>query len=158
MAGSDPIYISIPGLDPTMIESFTAAFHRFDTNGNGSLDKKEFRAFLKAAGKDKMSPYMFEVIDTDHSKTVSLAEFLQWGQALWDVAQARDMRRWLKMVFDACDSNKQGKLTQKEFLKFMKYCGAPVGFFARKKTFKAFDADGNGLVEFEEIMATINYT
>jgi Ca2+-binding EF-hand superfamily protein len=119
--------------------------------------KKEFRQFLKAAHQDEQNKYLFEIIDSDGSGLVSLEEFLEWGQAVWEVSQAGDLSRWLKMLFDACDKGQKGQLNKKEFLTFMKYCGTPVGFFQRGKVFKKFDADGSGTVEFDEIIQNMHF-
>ncbi len=53
-------------------------FHSFDKNGNGQLSKKEFGAFLKAAGMNA-SPLEIDLIfmkfDTDKNNSISMAEF-----------------------------------------------------------------------------------
>ena len=153
-------------IEPDCQRGFREAFDKVDTNHNGRLDKKEFRQFMIQAGQERLSKYIFEVIDKDHSGDVSLDEFLEFGQAMWDIVTKKDMRRYLKMIFDACDVGskgadgkevKKGYLTYKEFLKFMKYTGAKIGLFERKKAFKNYDEDGNGKIEFSEVMSKINF-
>lgn len=154
------------GIDPECQQGFRDAFNAVDENHNGTLDKKEFRKFMVQAGQERLSKYIFEVIDKDHSGDVSIEEFLEFGQAMWDIVTKKDMTRYLKMIFDACDKGKKGPdgkevkkgyLTYKEFLKFMKYTGAKVGFFQRKKAFRNYDEDHSGTIEFTEIMSKINF-
>ena len=153
-------------IDPDCQRGFREAFASVDADKNGQLDKKEFRRFMVQAGQEKLSKYIFEVIDKDHSGGVSIDEFLEFGQAMWDIVTKKDMTRYLKMIFDACDVGpkgpdgkevKKGYLTYKEFLKFMKYTGAKIGIFERKKAFKNYDEDGNGKIEFSEVMSKINF-
>jgi Ca2+-binding EF-hand superfamily protein len=153
----DPVAVAIPDLDPKMADSFTQTFKRFDKNRNGRLDKEEFRAFMESLHQGDPNKYLFRIIDADRSGTVSLDEFLAWGQAVRDLAQAKDVRRWLKMVFDACDPAHTNVLNKKQFFKFMKYCGAPVAVLQRSKIFKTFDGNGNGTIEFAEIMDNVNF-
>jgi Ca2+-binding EF-hand superfamily protein len=99
---------------------------------------------------------VFDIVDSDHSGAISCDEFLRFGRSLCDISARGDLRRYLNLVFDSCDIGRKGKLTQKEFLTFMKYIGTDVGFFSEKKIFKQFDADGNGTVDFDEILAHID--
>jgi Ca2+-binding EF-hand superfamily protein len=156
--GDQLIEVTIPDIDPKMADAFTQAFRRFDTNRSGTLDKHEFREFLKFSGRTDLNTYLFEIIDSDHSGSVSLDEFITWGQAVRDVAQAKDVRRWLKMVFDSCSQTHPGSLTRKEFFKFMKYCGVPVAFFQKTKVYTVFDVNANGTIEFNEIMEHIHFS
>jgi Ca2+-binding EF-hand superfamily protein len=60
-------------------------------------------------------------------------------------------------VFLACDRGKKKHLTSHEFFKFMKYLGAPVALWERRETFNAFDQDGNGTIDFDEIQRTFQF-
>jgi Ca2+-binding EF-hand superfamily protein len=55
-----------------------ALFHTFDKNGNGHLNKKEFAAFVKAAGIQLSSleiDLVFQKFDIDKSGDISMEEF-----------------------------------------------------------------------------------
>ena len=136
---------------------FEQAFHEVDHDRNGYLDKKEFREFMIHAKQEKTSKFIFNIIDKDKNGKVSLTEFLEFGQCMWAAISNGDLRPYMKMLFDACDSGNKGYLTLSEFTKFMKYTGNPVSFFKKWKEFKMWDEDGNGRVEFEEIMNRINW-
>lgn len=152
----ETLEVALPVWDPCD-EIFKTAFQQVDTDQSGFLDKKEFRQFMIQAKKEKVSKYLFNVIDKDHNGKVSLAEFLEFGRATWAIVSSGDARAYMRMLFDACDVSHKGQLTKKEFLKFMQCAGAPIGFFQRGKQFKKWDADGNGTVDFDEIMQKINF-
>jgi hypothetical protein len=55
-----------------------ALFHSFDRNGNGFLNKKEFSAFMEAAGQPLRSldlDLIFQKFDIDKSGDISIEEF-----------------------------------------------------------------------------------
>lgn len=156
MSERETVCVDIQGFDPAD-DIFKTAFEQVDKDRNGFLDKKEFRQFMIQAKKEKVSKYMFNVIDKDRNGRVSLPEFLEFGRAMWAIISTGDSRAYMKMLFDACDTSDKGHLTKKEFLRFMKYAGSPVSFFQREKQFKKWDADGDGTVDFEEIMQKINF-
>ena len=148
--------VDVPEFDPTA-KVFEDAFREVDKDGNDQLDKKEFRRFMELAGQQKLSQYIFQIIDKDHNGKVSLGEFQEFGRAMFSIVQKGDLKPYLQMIFKACDKGNKGWLTVKEFQKFMKYSGNKVGFFQRKKEFKNWDENGNGKIEFEEIMAKIKF-
>ena len=71
----------------------TAAFNKFDTNGDGGLDKDECREFFRAAvehngGEFSEEKYQaaFTKMDTDGNHNISLVEAVAW---LTGVAEAK---------------------------------------------------------------------
>jgi Ca2+-binding EF-hand superfamily protein len=150
------VNVNMPVLDKAMENTFREAFSSIDTDGSGELDKKEFQQFLIATGQDFGNKYLFQIVDSDHSGTISIDEFLRFGRALSDLISNGDTRRYLSLVFSSCDVGKKGTLNTAEFLKFMKYIGQPISFFDRKKILKIFDADGNGTFDFDEIVGHLN--
>jgi Ca2+-binding EF-hand superfamily protein len=88
---------------------------------------------------------------------VSPDEFLEWAQAAWELSNKQDLRRYLGIVFISCDTERKGSLNKKQFLKFMKFVGAPVGFLHRTDAFKAFDTNASGTVELSEIVDSIQF-
>jgi Ca2+-binding EF-hand superfamily protein len=149
--------VDVPKMSPEMIKAACTNFTKYDTDGNGQLDKQEFRRFMKECWKGPVNKYLFEIIDTDHSGAISLSEFVSWGQTTWEIEHNNDTKAWLKLVFESCDIGKKGGLTKKELMKFLKYNGAAPSIFAVNKTFKKYDADGSGLVDFEEILQAFVY-
>lgn len=58
-----------------------ATFKHFDTDGNGHIDRVEFRALMAALDAD-MEPEEadigFEIIDEDGNGTIEFTEFARW--------------------------------------------------------------------------------
>lgn len=156
MVSCETCVVNIDNFDPSD-KLFVQAFHDVDTDKNGYLNKSEFRQFMIEAKQEKVSKYIFHVIDKDKNGKISLDEFLEFGRVLWSVISKGELRPYMKMLFDACDTGNKGYLTLNEFQKFMKYTGNPVGFFEKRKIFKAWDQDGNGRVDFDEIMNMVNW-
>jgi Ca2+-binding EF-hand superfamily protein len=142
-------------MDPEQIRSSCQNFAKYDKNHSGHLDKQEFRQFLSECWSEPVHKYLFEIIDTDHSGSISLSEFMAWGKATWDIQRTGDQTQWLKIVFNSCDIGAKGYLNKKEFLKFLKYNNITPGFFKESATFKRLDSDGSGTIEFEECLAII---
>jgi Ca2+-binding EF-hand superfamily protein len=146
----------MPNIDLVMETQFRELFTKLDTDGNGQLSKKEFRAFAAQCDPPISSPYLFEIIDTNQNGNISIEEFLAFGRTLMPMVLGGDFEGYLKLVFESCDKGTKGKLTPAEFRKFMKYVGQPVGFFSRGKTLKIFDTDGSGTIDFNEIMEGVD--
>jgi Ca2+-binding EF-hand superfamily protein len=149
---------SFPPIDDSMEPTFIQQFHAIDRDGNGQLDKAEFRAFLKASGAPDGTRYLFDIIDVDHSGTISLQEFLDFCRALGDITAIGDLRPYLRLVFAACDRHKKGGLNPDEFYQFMKYTGQPVKNFNNSALFKRVDVDDSGTVELNEIFNRVRFT
>lgn len=150
------IEVEMPSFDPAD-DIFKEAFAEADKNGSNALDKKEFRQFMKQAGQGKLSKYIFNIIDKDHSGKVSLDEFLAFGRAMYTFVANGDVTSYARMIFDACDTDKSGALSMKEFLKFMKYTGNDVSFFKRKKIFEGWDEDKDGTIDFDEVVKRMEF-
>jgi calcium-binding protein CML len=150
------LLIALPEFEPSREEEFRAAFEQVDTDNNHELSKEEFKQFIELTKQTANSKYVFDIIDTDHSGAISLDEFFRFVKALSEFKGSGEPRRYLSLVFLSCDIGKKGTLTQKEFIKFMKYIGHDVGFLNQKKIFKQFDNDGNGTIDFDEILAHLN--
>lgn len=155
-APAETLQVDVPTFDPSD-KIFEEAFREVDTDKSGHLDKKEFHRFMVLAGQQKLSKYIFNIIDKDNNGRVSLQEFQAFGRAMFAIVQQGNLQPYLKMIFEACDKENKGYLTSSQFMKFMKYTGNKVGFFQKKKEFKNWDADGNGKIEFEEIISKINF-
>lgn len=156
MDGREIVEVEMPSFDPAD-KIFSDAFAEVDKNGSGALDKKEFREFMVQANQGKISKYLFNIIDKDHSGKVTLDEFLAFGRAMYQFVTAGDVTSYARMIFEACDKDKNGQLSMSEFCKFMKYTGNDVSVFKRKKTFKQWDSDGNGTIDFDEVVKRMEF-
>jgi Ca2+-binding EF-hand superfamily protein len=147
---------AMPNIDALLESLYREAFAQVNTDGNGQLTKQEFRQFAAKCDPPIVCPYLFEIIDTNHNETISIEEFMAFAHSMTRIVANGDFEACLKLVFDSCDKGKKGKLTPEEFHTFMKYVGQPVGFFIRGQTLKIVDADGNGTIDFKEIMEGVD--
>lgn len=147
-------------LTPEKKIELASLFQIYDKDGNGRLDKKEFAEYFKRAmevseGMATSHKHIFKIIDSDGNGTVSFDEFMKFNESMIELKEKHDVKKYYQLVFNCCDKGKKGYLTQKEFVKFLKYTGTKVGVFEGKKQMKAFDMDGDGKIEWEEIDAAL---
>ena len=64
MVTCETCVVNIDNFDPSD-KLFVQAFHDVDTDKNGYLNKSEFRQFMIEAKQEKVSKYIFHVIDKD---------------------------------------------------------------------------------------------
>ena len=146
-------------------------FREWDDDGNGALDKKEFRAAIAALGYDAPKTSidaLFDSIDDDRNGWI---EFHELKAALSErgIAKAKKRDRAARksdddedlgtgmrqnaMERDAADADGDGKLNFKEFCSFVR--DREEGEFTDaelKARFKALDEDGSGQVDMHEYL------
>ena len=152
----ESVPVSVPSFDPAD-KIFEESFREIDRDHNGYLDKAEFKQFMIKARQQHLSKHIFKIIDKDGNGKISLEEFLAFGRVMWAVVTKNNLEPYLKMIFDACDGKKKGWLTKREFYRFLKYTGNEPSLLKRRKQFKKWDTDGNGQIEFSEIMDNIDF-
>jgi Ca2+-binding EF-hand superfamily protein len=147
------VLVPLPDLDEQFEPVFRDNFTRIDANHDCSLDKEEFGLFLQMINRTENTKYVFDIVDVDHINNISFAEFMQFAKTLSEVRATKNLRPYLELAFKSCDDGQDGLLTQKELEKFLLYVGHKVGLFKGKEVFKKFDANGDGLIDLDEIMA-----
>jgi Ca2+-binding EF-hand superfamily protein len=140
--------VTVPPVDPSVVQASCQGFALYDKGNKGKLERKEFAQFVQDTFPGGLHPNLFDIVDSDHNGSISFMEFLTWSKAV-----ARGPQSWLKLVFDSCDIGRKGKLSKSEFMQFLNYNNVAVSFFEKTATFKKFDTDGNGSVDFDECQA-----
>jgi Ca2+-binding EF-hand superfamily protein len=143
--------------DPHVTKIFTDTFKAVDADHDGVIDRQEFEKFLKECGQARLARHMFDVVDNNGDGKISLEEFLQFGAAMTDMANKLDLTKYLSLVFDCCDVGRKGRLTRSEFSKFLECIGADEEKLGKDKVFDEWDRDQNGTIEFEEILAKVDF-
>lgn len=141
-------------------ESLVKDFNKYDANGDGFLNKKEFVKWQTDRGTDEqVSKKLFYVADQNNDKVLSLEEFRHFALIQQEMIVQDDIQKYARMIYNSVRSrcDYKGGLKKKEFLKFMKLMNTPVGFFEKRKIFKQYDQDKDGTVDFNEIMAKIYF-
>ncbi|KAM9993153.1 hypothetical protein ACTFIZ_011102 [Dictyostelium cf. discoideum] len=135
-------------------------FKKFDKDGNGSFDRKEFVLFFKSKlpnyPEDNLNK-LFDAFDSDKSNTIDFKE-LTVALSIIGKGSAEDK---LKVLFDIYDKDKSGILEKKEvdeMIALMKNVGVSLGkspgdielFIV--KLFEKIDKDKNNLISREEFL------
>jgi Ca2+-binding EF-hand superfamily protein len=121
-------------------------FDLMDTDGNGTLGKKEFSELMENMGhkmtsliSDKDLESAWKDLDANNDGSVSFEEFLAWYRRKHPETKD-DLDLVLKWEFDMIDADGSGSLNKAEVGKLMKRFGLKTGgtFFGHKKLDAAF--------------------
>ena len=138
-------------IDEDLRKDLEEAFKSADTNGDHTIDRKEFMVAMDGHIKKKVAKYIFDAVDQSGDGKITLDEFNKFMLACIAVDSANNFVELFRLEFDACDKGKKGYLTMKEFVRFAKMNNVSINFFNKKKQFKAFDANGDGKIDWEEV-------
>lgn len=137
-------------------KTYEELFNNLDVDHTGTLNKNEFKKFLQLANIPKSrAKYIFEIVDTDNSGEISYDEYEKFVTRCYLLMNKGMIKEYVRMWFDACDKDKDGALNMDEFVHFIKCCAGKINVLNRKKQFKEWDSDGNGKIDFDEIMSKI---
>ena len=133
-------------------------FKRYDRNGNGSLDRQEFRDVvcsilkLPAADADTCSA-VFDEVDFDKSGEISHYECLRF--MLLGILRSSVGR--IISLFKLWDYNCDGEIDREEFLHGFETMGCNVRVMreAIYRLFDELDEDGSGTLDYEELARTL---
>ena len=125
-------------------------FKKWDTDGNGSIDKSEFRKAVAALGlqsEDAVVDEVFDCYDADGSGEMAYTEFVQYS--LRDSLKRSAGR--VMTLFKQWDRDGSGTVDKKEFRKAIKELGFDAPKDALDAVFDSMDGDGGGEVDFKEL-------
>ena len=159
----DRIEVSGPVITEELRREMLAEFDKADSDKSGKLSKKEFLGYMAAMGRKEQGKYLFRAVDVNGDKEIDRAEFSDFLGSLIELCAKRDGRRYLTLIFKACDKGKlmskgkpKGYLTKKEFVLFCKMVGATACAENPKLAYKNYDENGDGKVTLEEILSRFN--
>jgi len=125
-------------------------FQTADRDSNGRISTKELGRMFKAIGV-KLSPKdvkkMVYKFDTDASKDIDLDEF---RSLIKDVLDTNKVYEEAYETFRLFDANGDNTITRDEARKAVNSLSKPLNDTEFEEFMKRLDADGNGIVHFDE--------
>jgi Ca2+-binding EF-hand superfamily protein len=131
---------------------FTKSFGRWDTSGNGTIDRAEFHTAMRAmnlpgAEDEQTCELVFADVDVDDSGGITHHECLRY--ALLDVLQGQVTRVWnLCKLWDADSS---GTINRDEFRDVIKAIGLEAPHASVDALFAELDEEREGEISYEEL-------
>jgi len=135
-----------------------------DTNGDGTVDKREFVTALTALNVKGVFPsdlgFIYDQIDMNNDGTLSLVEFgmflegakaskMQRLQEL-DPKIVEDMIKEIRGLFSSFDDNGDGFVTADEIYKSFLALGQKIALQDAKDMIATIDKDGDGRLNIDE--------
>ena len=156
-------------------ETADAIFRELDLDHSGQIDFDELNKKLRQGQDMQLSAELRDgargAIDTQSTNVIALRATPRGGQATAasqqqqpTVAELRAAvsrhRDQLLEMFKACDADRNGKITRREFRAVLPMLGFEDGGKAAKAVaslFKTFDLDGSGYVDYAELRMMLRY-
>lgn len=138
------------------IECLKQSFNAIDTDNNGTLSVDEFRNFMKNnCLDDRFVDAIYKIFDSNGDALLDFNEFLMYIDAC--NRTATEPTYLFKLIFDSIDSDKDGFLNVEEIVEFGKLTCCPMTLEAAKEEMKILDTDGNGKLEFGELIRAFGF-
>ncbi|KAF5199727.1 Calmodulin-like protein [Thalictrum thalictroides] len=138
------------------VEEMKKVFDKFNANKDGKISKQEYRAVLRALGKqnlDEEVPKIFKVADTNEDGFIDFKEFMDLHEKGGGIKQM-DIRN----AFRSFDLDGNGRISAEELLEVMMKLGERCTLVACKKMVRAVDTDGDDLIDMKEFMKMMTET
>ncbi|KAI4367298.1 hypothetical protein MLD38_023052 [Melastoma candidum] len=129
-------------------------FDKFDANKDGKISQQEYKAVLRALGKENLIAEVaniFRFADLDGDGYIDFEEFVE--------AQKGGVRtRDLQSAFWTFDLNGDGKITAEEVMQVLRSLGERCNLEDCRRMVRAVDADGDGSVNMDEFLTMMTRT
>ena len=137
-------------IDDEQIEELREAFQIFDTEHQGKIDHREFKAALRALGYEihrNDVEKCFSEVGKDVSQSITLDEFMK---IVIPRLKPRNSREEIMKIFRLFDEDNTGKISIKNLRKVAKDLGEDISDAELKELIQEADRDGDGLVSPED--------
>jgi calmodulin len=125
-------------------------FKKWDVDGNGQIDKGEFRRAVKALGEsadDALCDAVFDEYDVDGSGEIEYKEYVRYS-----LRDALNRSRTRVMdLFRKLDGDASGCVDKTEFRQGVRQIGFDAPVESLDAVFDDMDADGSGSIDFTEL-------
>ena len=138
----------------TRLSAISDLFVQWDYDGDGLVDRAEFREAVSVLGlqfDQAVVDSVFDSYDTDGSGAISYGEYLRY--TLRD-AVGRSLLRVVD-VFKTWDDDESGQVSKKEFRTALRQLGFDAPREVFDELFDELDRDGNGTIEYKELHAAL---
>ena len=129
-------------------------FKTWDVDGNGMIDKAEFRQAVSALGlkaADEVCDACFDDYDADGSGEIEYKEYIRYS--LRDALKRSASR--VMDLFRKWDDDGSGSVDKKEFRRAISSLGFDCPLDVVDSLFDEMDGDGSGSVDFKELNRTL---
>ncbi|KAL4238030.1 hypothetical protein ACF0H5_002741 [Mactra antiquata] len=137
-------------LTPEQIAEFKEAFNLFDRDGSGSISTKELGIVMKSLGETKSDAELAKLIaevDVDGNGEIDFDEYLEMMANRMSFTGSADQ---IREAFKVFDKDNKGYLTVDELRHIMTNLGEKLGDEEVDEMLMIVDADGNGMIDYEE--------
>ena len=158
--------------------SLKKAFEAFDENKDGNITRLEFLKAFKAMElgvSDSDVEQVFQSFDVNHTGTIDYREFIERIQGLerrpsirgenmeeriMELVKKRIAEKNLsiRQAFLAFDDNKDGKISEPEFLKAFRIMDLGVHDNEARSLFKSIDKNNSGTIDYQEFCEQVQST
>ena len=131
-------------------------FYTWDTDGDGTIDRREFHAAVQSFGMsepEQVCDLVFNEFDEDRSGAVDYSEYML--KMLRD-ALVRDRQRIIDL-FRQWDEDHSGAISKGEFTTGVRKAGFDARPAELEAMFDELDADGSGELEYRELLAKLQW-
>lgn len=131
-------------------EELEQVFKKFDVNGDGKISSAELGSIMGSLGQpatDEELEIMIKEVDADGDGFINLQEFIELNTKDIDSAEVLEN---LKDAFSVFDIDKNGSISAEELQNVLKSLGEECTLSECKKMISGVDADGNGMISFDE--------
>ncbi|KAM5566886.1 putative calcium-binding protein CML25 [Rosa sericea] len=135
---------------PAQIAELEQVFKKFDVNGDGKISSSELGAIMGSLGhpatEDELRSMILEV-DADGDGFIDFKEFVELNTNGIDSAEALQN---LKDAFSVYDIDGNGSISAEELFEVLRSLGDECSIGECRKMISGVDADGDGMINFEE--------